>query len=103
MAQVPPFLPAPEVTIYLSGIVELGLAAALVFAKHHRAQVGAMTAAFFIAIFPGNLAQYVTHTPAFGLDTDTARAVRLLFQPVLVAVALWSTGGWRYLKQRLSR
>ena len=29
---------------------------------------------------------------AFGLTSDTRRAVRLLFQPTLVVWALWSTG-----------
>lgn len=45
-------------------------------------------------MFPGNVSQYVTHTDAFGLDSDRARAVRLVFQPLLVAWALWSTGAW---------
>jgi uncharacterized membrane protein len=42
-------------------------------------------------VFPGNISQYVKHRDAFGLDTDTRRFVRLLFQPVLVAWAVWST------------
>ena len=57
--------------------------------------MGGVTAAFFVAIFPGNISQYVTGTDAFGLDSDRARLVRLFFQPVLVAWALWSTGAWR--------
>jgi uncharacterized membrane protein len=51
-------------------------------------------AAFFVAIFPGNISQYVNGTDAFGLDTDMQRFVRLLFQPVLVMWALLSTGAW---------
>ena len=50
---------------------------------------------FFVAVFPGNISQYLTHTDAFGLDSDPARALRLVFQPVLVAWALWSTGAWQ--------
>ncbi|MDR7132795.1 hypothetical protein J2X69_005170 [Algoriphagus sp. 4150] len=38
----------------------------------------------FILIFPGNIAQYVNATDAFGLDTDLKRLIRLLFQPVLI-------------------
>jgi len=30
-----------------------------------------------------------------GTDDDRARAVRLLFQPLLVVWALWSTGAWK--------
>jgi uncharacterized membrane protein len=102
-AQVPAFLPAPDVIIYVSGVIELVLATALVIARHRRSQVGLATATFFVAIFPGNLAQYFSHTPAFGLDTDTARFVRLLFQPVLVAMSLWSTGAWALVKDRIGR
>jgi uncharacterized membrane protein len=53
--------------------------------------VGKAAAAFFVAIFPGNVSQYLTHTDGFGLDTDRKRAIRLVFQPLLVAWALWST------------
>jgi uncharacterized membrane protein len=53
--------------------------------------VGRLLAAFFVAVFPGNIAQYVNKRDGFGLNSDTKRFVRLLFQPVLVAWALWST------------
>ena len=46
-----------------------------------------------MAIFPGNIAQYVEGTDAFGLDTDGKRLVRLFFQPLLVLWALYG-GGW---------
>lgn len=94
-AQVPTWMPWPEAVILVSGVVELALAAALAFApRRHRPAVGGVVVVFFVAVFPGNVSQYVTGTPAFGLETDTARLVRLLFQPVLVAAALWSTGAW---------
>jgi uncharacterized membrane protein len=60
----------------------------------YRVQVGWVVAAFFVAIFPGNISQYVNGVDAFGLDSDTSRLVRLFFQPVLVVWALWSTGAW---------
>jgi uncharacterized membrane protein len=63
-------------------------------------EVGIATALFFIAIFPGNISQYVNGIDAFGLDTDRARAIRLLFQPLLVLWALWSTGAWRSLRRK---
>ena len=97
-AQVPPFLPAPDLIIYVSGVIELALALGLLFLRGQRARVGLAAAAFFIIIFPGNISQMLTQRAAFGLDTDLSRAVRLLFQPVLIAVALWSTGGWGLLR-----
>jgi hypothetical protein len=42
----------------------------------------------------------VTSTDSFGLDTDAARAGRLVLQPVLVLWALWSTGAWRAWRNR---
>jgi uncharacterized membrane protein len=99
LAQVPPWMPAPEVVVLVSGIVELLLGIALIFfPRKWRPIVGCVTAAFFVIIFPGNLWQYFEARDAFGLDSDTARLVRLLFQPVLVLWALWATGAftaWR--------
>ena len=90
-AQVPEWFPVEEdLTVLASGVMEVGLGAAFVALPRHRRTVGALLAAFFVAIFPGNIAQYVEGTDAFGLDTDTKRLVRLFFQPVLVAWALWA-------------
>lgn len=94
-AQVPPWMPWPEAVIALSGVMELALAVALVALPRHRVLVGWLTAGFFLAIFPGNISQFVTGTDAFGLDSDVARGVRLLMQPVLIVWALWCTGAWR--------
>ena len=47
-----------------------------------------------MAVFPGNVSQFLTGAEAFGLETDTARAVQLLIQPLLMAWALWCTGAW---------
>lgn len=95
LAQVPSWVPVDaDLVVVLSGVVEIALGAALIVAIRHRVLVGWLAAAFFVAIFPGNIAQFVEGNDGFGLDTDAARAVRLLFQPVLVAWALWSTGAW---------
>lgn len=94
-AQVPPWLPARMLIVYVSGVVELVLGAALLVLRRQPALVGWVVAAFFAVILPGNISQAVTATPAFGLETDAARWGRLAFQPVLVAWALWSTGAWR--------
>ncbi|WP_161883505.1 DoxX family protein [Deinococcus alpinitundrae] len=88
-AQVPTWLPLdPDVVVLTSGVVELALGAALIALPRYRLTVGVVVAAFFVAVFPGNISQYLTHTNAFGLNTDQARLVRLFFQPLLVAWAL---------------
>ena len=101
VAQVPAWVPfSTDFVVLASGVAELGLGGALVLLRSRRVLVGLLVAAFFIAIFPGNISQYVTHTTAFGLDTDAKRFARLFFQPVLVAWALWSTGAWQWLRAR---
>lgn len=93
-AQVPEWFPVDEdLTVLASGVVEIALGAAFVALPRKRRTVGALLAAFFVVIFPGNVAQYVEGTDAFGLDTDTKRLVRLFFQPLLVLWALYG-GGW---------
>ena len=95
-AQVPAWIPLDtDLVVVVSGIVEILLGAALIALPRHRVVIGTIVAAFFVIIFPGNIAQWIEGTDAFGLDTDTARFARLFFQPVLVAWALWCTGAWR--------
>ncbi|MDY7000083.1 MAG: hypothetical protein SW019_26140 [Actinomycetota bacterium] len=91
--QVPKWVPMDEDGVVMaSGGVEIMLGAGLALLRRDRVLVGRLLAAFFVAVFPGNIAQYVNKRDGFGLDTDTKRFVRLLFQPVLIAWALWSTG-----------
>jgi uncharacterized membrane protein len=107
-AQVPPWVPfSPDFVVLASGVVEIALGLALVSLQRRR-EAGIATALFFIAIFPGNISQFVNEIDAFGLDSDRARAIRLLFQPLLVLWALWSTTAllkgsfnrlWNYIKR----
>jgi uncharacterized membrane protein len=95
LAQVPHWVPIDaDLVVILSGIVEVGLGASLIFLSKYKFLVGWATALFFVAIFPGNISQYVNHVDAFGLTSDTSRFMRLFFQPVLVVWALWSTDAW---------
>lgn len=80
-----------DAVVLVSGVAEIGFGAALVALPRERRRIGALLAAFFIAVFPGNIDQWRKGRSAFGLDTDRKRLVRLFFQPVLVAWAWWST------------
>ena len=103
-AQVPDWVPLdPDVVVLASGVVEIALGTALILLTRYRVVVGGVVAGFFVAIFPGNISQYVTGTDAFGLTSDNARLVRLFFQPLLVVWALWSTGAWRAWRNRTPR
>ena len=97
-AQVPTWLPLdPDFVVLASGAVEIALGMGLIFISRYRKQIGWLTAGFFLAIFPGNISQYLTQIDAFGLNTDEARAIRLLFQPLLMLWALWATDAWSLL------
>ena len=100
LAQVPAWMPARLAVVYASGVVEIGLGIALVAAPRHRVTVGWVVAAMFVAVFPGNVNQAITGEDAFGLTTPGSRWGRLLFQPLFVVWALWSTGAWQAWRER---
>ena len=92
-AQVPDWFPVDaDAVVLASGVAEIALGASFVALPRRKRTIGALLAGFFVVIFPGNIAQYLEHTDAFGLDTDTKRFVRLFFQPVLIDWALFGGG-----------
>ncbi|MEZ0339300.1 hypothetical protein ACAG25_04875 [Mycobacterium sp. pV006] len=92
-AQVPQWVPMDaDGVVMASGGVEITLGVGLALLRRDRVLVGRLLAIFFVLIFPGNIAQFVDQVDGFGLNSDTSRFVRLLFQPVLIAWALWATG-----------
>jgi len=96
LAQVPNWVPlSNDLVVLLSGFVEISIGLALIVLPKWKALTGCIAATFFVLIFPGNISQYINQVSAFGLNTDTARFIRLLFQPALVAWALWSTGAYK--------
>lgn len=92
-AQVPDWVPlSKDDTVLYSGFAEIALGGALLLARgKQRATVGKIAALFFVAVFPGNIAQYKEHRDGFGLDSDGKRLARLFFQPILILWALKST------------
>jgi uncharacterized membrane protein len=102
-AQVPTWLPLDaDFVVIASGIVEisLGIGLLILWKQLPRKLIGLAAALFFIAIFPGNLSQWINGVSAFGLDTDQARFMRLFFQPVLVVWALMSTNAYRLFRRK---
>ena len=92
-AQVPDWFPMDkDVVVLASGVVEIGLGVALLALKDRHRLTGTTLAAFYTAIYPGNIGQYAERKDGFGLDTDTRRLVRLFGQPALIAAALWAAG-----------
>ena len=101
LAQVPTWVPLDaDFVVVASGVVEIILGLSLIILIKHQVKIGWITAAFFVAIFPGNISQYVNGIDAFGLDSDRARLIRLFFQPLLVIWALWCTGAWKSYRNK---
>ena len=101
-AQVPTLLKDyADFVVLASGVVEIALGVGLIALWQYRVQLGWLVAAFFVAIFWGNISQYVNGVDAFGLNSDRARLMRLFFQPLLVVWALGSTGAWRAWRSRV--
>ena len=99
-AQVPDWVPlSKDLVVIVSGVVEMALGLGLAIWKKERVRIGWALALFFVLVFPGNIAQYLDGKDAFGaLNSDKARLIRLFFQPVLIAWALWSAGSWQAWK-----
>ena len=99
-AQVPDWIPLTKDFVVLSsGVVEIVLGFVMIFLVKQRKYAGLALALFFVLVFPGNISQYLEHRDGFGLDTDTKRFVRLLFQPVLIFAALYSTDALKLFKK----
>lgn len=92
-----------DAIVIASGTVEMALAAGLLALPRERIRIGWATAAFFVAVFPGNIHQWRTRRSTPGLDTDARRLGRLFLQPLLVAWALWATADRAPSARRLRR
>ena len=82
-----------DTIVIASGAAEVALAAGLLALPKERRRIGWATAAFFVAVMPGNIHPWQTRRSTPGLDTDARRFGRLFLQPLLVLWALWSTSG----------
>ena len=90
-----------DFVVLSSGVVEIALGVGLIALWKYRVQIGWVVAAFFVAIFWGNISQYINGVDAFGLNSDSARLIRLFFQPLLVMWALGSTGAFSAWRSRV--
>ena len=102
LAQVPNWLPInADLVVLISGAIEIILGISLLFLPELRVIIGWVIAFFFVAVFPGNIAQLVNQTDAFGLNTDLLRWLRLPLQPLLIILVLWSTNAWRKWRDKI--
>lgn len=88
---IPDWVPAREFIIYATGIIEISLGLGLVTLPSHRRTVGRALALFLLAVFPGNIYVAVADVEVDGLPGGVYPWLRLPFQFVLIAWALWCT------------
>src|SRR5436305_6108624 len=73
-AQVPDWVGIDKnLVVVLSGLVEISLGLALIVVRRRRPMLGLAVGLFFIAVFPGNISQFIDRHDAFGLNSDAAR------------------------------
>lgn len=89
---LPPWVPAAEALVLVTGVIEVGLGAALLLRQPWRRRAGLALAAYFVAVFPANVYVAVADVAVDGQPGGWYPWLRLPFQVLFVAWALWSTG-----------
>ena len=89
---LPPWVPAAEALVLLTGVVEVGLGAALLLRQPWRRRAGLALAAYLLAVFPANVYVAVADVEVDGQPGGWYPWLRLPFQALFIAWALWSTG-----------
>lgn len=86
---MPPYVPFHLAAVYVSGVMEIVLAVAILIPVT-RARAGILLIALTIAVTPANVHMWL-HAEQFPGSTETALALRLVFQVVLIGMIWWST------------
>jgi uncharacterized membrane protein len=91
LQHLPPWLPLREELILVTGVVEVLLGAALLLPPPWRRLAGFGLAGYLVAVFPGNIYVAVAGVNVDGQPGGLYPWLRLPFQVVFIAWALWST------------
>lgn len=89
---MPPYLPAHDLLIFLSGVAEVMCGLGVLFPPTRKLAAWG-TIALLVAVFPANIHVAVNDVPVFGASEGAGPIgyVRLPFQLVLIAWAWWYT------------
>ena len=91
LQHLPGWVPGARLVVVVTGLIEIGLGMALALAGSRRTLIGRVTAAYLVAVFPANVYVAVSGTDVEGQPGGIYPWVRLPFQALFVAWALWST------------
>ena len=87
---LPSWVPLRTELIYATGLVEIGLGAALMGPARWRPLVSLALAGYLIAVFPSNIYVAVEGVNVDGQPGGIYPWLRLPLQPLFVALAVWS-------------
>lgn len=88
---LPTWVPARELIVLVSGLVEIGLGGALFVPQPFRRQAGLALAIFLVLVFPANVYVAVAGVAVDGQPGGLYPWLRLPWQALFVWLALWST------------
>jgi uncharacterized membrane protein len=91
LQHLPTWVPGREALVLLSGVAEIALGAALFAPPPQRRLVGVLLALFLVAVFPANVYVAVAGVEVDGQPGGIYPWLLLLFQPLYVWLAVWST------------
>jgi len=103
-AQVPRWLTSDEsfvdTIVLISGYIEIIFGVLMVWGGKFKAKTGLVLGVFYVLVFPGNINQYIHELDGLRMYSNNERFLRLLFQPVLIFWALWSTNALKFFKKK---
>ena len=94
VAIVPPLLPFKHLIVWVTGLMEIGMAVMLL-CPHFRPRVGVVLSLFLLAVLPANIYMAVAGIP-FGEMGNAPRVLwgRVALQFPLIALVLWACGSF---------
>lgn len=90
LQHLPPWAPAPEFLIFVTGIAEVVLGLALLLPQPWRWRAGQALAAYLLAVFPANVYVAVAGIDVDGQPGGVYPWLRLPFQVLFIVWVLWS-------------
>ena len=88
---LPDWVPARQALVAVTGVIEVGLGVGLLSARRWRSRAGQLLAVYLLAVFPANVYVAVADVDVDGQPGGLYPWIRLPFQALFIAWALWST------------
>ena len=91
LAHLPDWAPARELTVAVTGVIEIIFGAALVWPMRNPRRVGRLLAAYLVLVFPANVYVAVADVDVDGQPGGVYSWLRLPVQALLVWITFWLT------------